>query len=155
MGKQNIGSSFDDFLQEEAILEEVTAVALKRVIAWQIAEEMKAQQLTKAQLATRMHTSRAALNRLLDENDPGLTLTTLASAAAALGRRVDIRLAPPHQTTKAVKVKKSKPAAKKPVKTVERAGPRGGKLSAALLQPDITGDLDFARSPDTGRNVEL
>ena len=60
MGKQNIGSRFDDFLQEEAMLEEVTAVALKRVIAWQIAEEMKAQQLTKAQLAARMHTSRAA-----------------------------------------------------------------------------------------------
>src|SRR5512139_1140342 len=155
MGKQNIGSSLDDFLQEEAILEEVTAVALKRVIAWQIAEEMKAQQLTKAQLATRMHTSRAALNRLLDENDPGLTLTTLASAAAALGRRVDIRLAPPHETTKAVKVKKNKPATKKPVEVVETARPHRGKLSAALLQPDITGDLDFARSPDTGRNVEL
>jgi antitoxin HicB len=120
MGKQNIGSSFDDFLQEEAMLEEVTAVALKRVIAWQIAEEMKAQQLTKAQLATRMHTSRAALNRLLDENDPGLTLTTLASAAAALGRRVDIRLAPP-ETAKTVKAKKSKLTVKKPAKAVEEA----------------------------------
>mgnify|MGYP001045607189 FL=1 len=119
MVKQNIGSSFDDFLQEEAMLDEVTAVALKRVIAWQIAEEMKAQQLTKAQLAARMHTSRAALNRLLDENDPGLTLTTLASAAAALGRRVDIRLTPPGETTKTVKAKKSKPALKKAVKAVE------------------------------------
>ena len=119
MGKHNIGSSFDDFLQEEAMLEEVTAVALKRVIAWQIAEEMKAQQLTKAQLATRMHTSRAALNRLLDENDHGLTLTTLASAAAALGRRVDIRLTPPGETTKTTKARKSKPALKKAVKAVE------------------------------------
>ena len=119
MGKQNIGSRFDDFLQEEAMLEEVTAVALKRVIAWQIAEEMKAQQLTKAQLAARMHTSRAALNRLLDENDPGLTLTTLASAAAALGRRVDIRLTPPGETAKTVKAKKSKPAVKKPMKATE------------------------------------
>ncbi|MHB1187992.1 XRE family transcriptional regulator [Thiobacillus sp.] len=119
MDKQNIGSSFDDFLQEEAMLEEVTAVALKRVIAWQIAEEMKAQQLTKAQLATRMHTSRAALNRLLDENDPGLTLTTLASAAAALGRSVDIRLAPPHGAAKAVKARKGKSAVKKPMKATE------------------------------------
>jgi len=119
MGKQNIGSRFDDFLQEEAMLEEVTAVALKRVIAWQIAEEMKAQQLTKAQLAARMHTSRAALNRLLNENDPGLTLTTLASAAAALGRRVDIRLTPPGETAKTVKAKKSKPAVKKPMKATE------------------------------------
>jgi len=121
MGKQNIGSSFDDFLQEEAMLEEMTAVALKRVIAWQIAEEMKAQQLTKAQLAARMHTSRAALNRLLDENDPGLTLTTLASAAAALGRRVDIRLAPPHEAAKTRKAKKNKSVAKKPVKAAEAA----------------------------------
>ena len=91
MGKKNIGSSFDDFLQEEAILEDATAVALKRVIAWQIAEEMKAQQITKTELAKRMHTSRAALNRLLDDADPSLTLTTLASAAAALGRKVNIQ----------------------------------------------------------------
>ena len=69
MGKKNIGSSFDEFLQEEAILEDATAVALKRVIAWQIAEEMKVQQITKTELAKRMHTSRAALNRLLDDAD--------------------------------------------------------------------------------------
>ena len=92
MRKKNIGSSFDDFLQEEAILDETTAVALKRVIAWQIAEEMKAQQLTKTTLAKRMHTSRAALNRPLDENDASLTLTTLASAAAALGKKINLQL---------------------------------------------------------------
>ena len=121
MGKHNIGSRFDDFLQQEAMLEEVTAVALKRVIAWQIAEEMKAQQLTKARLATRMHTSRAALDRLLDENDPGLTLTTLASAAAALGRRVDIRLTAPASPIKTVKAKKRTTAGKKVLTTVEES----------------------------------
>ena len=94
MAKKNIGSSFDDFLKEEAMLEEVTAVAMKRVLSWQIAQEMKAQQLTKTALAKRMHTSRAALNRLLDENDSSLTLTTLASAAAALGKKVNLQLAP-------------------------------------------------------------
>ena len=94
MAKKNIGSSFDDFLKEEAMLEVVTADALKRVISWQIAQEMKAQQLTKTALAKRMHTSRAALNRLLDENDSSLTLTTLASAAAALGKKVNLQLAP-------------------------------------------------------------
>ncbi len=94
MSKNNIGSNFDDFLKEEAMLEEVTAVAMKRVISWQIAQEMKAQQLTKTALAKRMHTSRAALNRLLDENDSSLTLTTLASAAAALGKKVNLQLAP-------------------------------------------------------------
>lgn len=92
MAKKNVGSRFDDFLQEEAILEEVTAVAMKRVISWQIAQEMQVQQLTKTALAKRMRTSRAALNRLLDENDASLTLTTLASAAAALGKKVNLQL---------------------------------------------------------------
>ncbi|MBA4254369.1 MAG: Fis family transcriptional regulator [Polaromonas sp.] len=94
MTNVHIGSSFDDFLAEEAILDEATAVALKRVIAWQIAQEMKVQQLTKTALAKRMHTSRASLNRLLDGDDASLTLTTLASAAAALGKKVQLNLAP-------------------------------------------------------------
>ena len=93
MLKKNIGSSFNNFLQEESLLESSTAVALKRVIAWQIDQEMKAQKLTKTELAKRMHTSRAALNRLLDENDASLILTTLASAAAALGKKVNLQLA--------------------------------------------------------------
>lgn len=96
MGKKNIGSNFDDFLKEEAMLDDATAVALKRVISWQIAEEMKSQQLTKTELAKRMHTSRAALNRLLDEEDTSLTLTTLASAAAALGKKINLQLAAAH-----------------------------------------------------------
>ena len=93
MAKKHIGSRFDDFLAEEAMLQEATAVAIKRVIAWQIAEEMQAQHLTKTALAKKMRTSRAALNRLLDENDASLTLTTLASAAAALGKNIELRLA--------------------------------------------------------------
>ena len=94
MAKKNIGSSFDDFLAEESLLQSSTAVALKRVIAWQIDQEMKAQKMTKTELAKRMHTSRAALNRLLDEQDASLTLTTLASAAAALGQKVNLHLSP-------------------------------------------------------------
>ncbi len=87
------GSQFDDFLSEEALLEEATATAMKRVIAWQIAQEMKAQKLSKTAMADKMHTSRSALNRLLDEHDTSLTLSTLASAAAALGKRVTLELA--------------------------------------------------------------
>ena len=94
MNKQNIGSNFDDFLAEEGMLEEVTAVAVKRVIAWQIEQEMTAQRITKTAMAKKMRTSRASLNRLLDENDTSLTLTTLAGAAAALGRRIKLELAP-------------------------------------------------------------
>ncbi|EIC23227.1 XRE family transcriptional regulator [Thiorhodovibrio frisius] len=90
----HIGSRFDDFLADEAILNETTAVAVKRVIAWQIAQEMKSQHLTKTALAEKMHTSRAALNRLLDETDTSLTLTTLSSAAKALGQQLRIELTP-------------------------------------------------------------
>ena len=90
--KKNIGSSFDEFLEEEALLDEATAVAVKRVIAWQIAQEMKAQHLTKSSMASKMQTSRAALNRLLDATDTSLTLTTLSSAASVLGKKFRIEL---------------------------------------------------------------
>ncbi len=91
---EHIGSSFDDFLTEDAMLEEATAVAVKRVIAWQIEQEMTAQKLTKTSMAKKMHTSRAALNRLLDGTDTSLTLTTLASAAAVLGKTIKVELSP-------------------------------------------------------------
>lgn len=88
----HIGSNFDDFLNEEAILEDVTAVATKRVIAWQIEQGMASMNLNKTKMAKRMHTSRASLNRLLDEEDTSLTLTTLLSAASALGKKLKIEL---------------------------------------------------------------
>ena len=97
---QHVGSSFDDFLQEEGLLEEATAVAIKRVLAWQIAEAMKAQKLTKTAMAAKMHTSRASLNRLLDEDDTSLTLTTLASAANALGQKIHVGRVPAYNIFK-------------------------------------------------------
>jgi predicted XRE-type DNA-binding protein len=93
MKNKHIGTSLDDFLAEEGLLEEATASAMKRVIAWQIEQEMKAQKLTKTALAEKMHTSRAALNRLLDTKDTSMTLATLASVAAALGKHVRVELA--------------------------------------------------------------
>ncbi|QJQ09670.1 XRE family transcriptional regulator [Pseudomonas putida] len=90
----HIGTDFDEFLANEQLAETVSATALKRVIAWQIAEAMKAQKVTKKALAERMHTSRTAVDRALDQNDPGMTLATLASAARALGQRVEVRLIP-------------------------------------------------------------
>ncbi|HHE32918.1 MAG TPA: helix-turn-helix domain-containing protein [Chlorobaculum parvum] len=92
MKTENIGSNFDDFLQEEGFLDEANAVAIKRVIAWQIEEEMKAQKLTKSAMAKKMRTSRAALNRLLDETDTSLTLTTLSRAATVLGKKFRVEL---------------------------------------------------------------
>ena len=93
MTSKHVGGNFDDFLAEESLLEEVTATAMKRVIAWQIEQEMKAQNLTKTRMAAKMNTSRAALNRLLDQNDTSLTLTTLVSAANALGKKFRFELA--------------------------------------------------------------
>lgn len=89
-----LGSNFDEFLNDDGLIEEVTAAALKRVIAWQLAEAMKLQKVSKKALAERMHTSRTAVNRALDQNDAGMTLATLASAARALGQRVEVRLVP-------------------------------------------------------------
>lgn len=94
MNKEHIGSCFDDFLAEEGMLEEATAIAVKRVIAWQIQQEMKAQKLNKTAMAKKMHTSRAALNRLLDDTDTSLTLATLAGAATALGKKIKVELVP-------------------------------------------------------------
>jgi hypothetical protein len=91
---KHVGSDFDEFLQEEALLEEVTAAALKRVVAWQISELMKAQRVSKSALAQRMQTSRTVVARVLDSDDAGLTLATLANAARALGQRVEIRFVP-------------------------------------------------------------
>ena len=89
---KHIGSDFDVFLEEEGLLAEVEAVAFKRVIAYQVEELMAQQRLTKTEMAGRMQTSRASLNRLLDPSNPSVTLQTLGRAAAALGKRLRIEL---------------------------------------------------------------
>ncbi len=91
-GKKHIGSSFDEFLADEGILQEVTATAQKRVLAWQMAEAMRKRRITKATLAKRMGTSRSALDRLLDPNNPSVTLATMGRAAAALGKHLRVEL---------------------------------------------------------------
>jgi len=88
------GSSLDDFLREEGILDEVEAAALKRAVALKVADLMKKQKLRKTVMAGRMHTSRAALDRLLDPANTSVTLATLNRAAKALGRKVRIDLVP-------------------------------------------------------------
>ena len=93
MNKKHIGSNFDDFLKEEKIYEQVQAAAIKRVIAYQIAEEMKKKNLTKTEMASRMKTSRAALERLLDPENASITLITLERAASALGKTLSVQLA--------------------------------------------------------------
>ncbi len=92
MKRKHIGSNFDDFLKEEGILSEVQSTAAKRVIAYQITQEMKRHKLTKSELATRMKTSRASLDRLLDPSNRSVTLGTLERAANALGKKLSVQL---------------------------------------------------------------
>lgn len=89
---QHVGSSFDDFLAEDGLLAEVEAVALKRVIAFQLEQEMKRTGLTKTQLALKMDTSRSAVDRLLDPENQAVTLKTLERAADVLGKRLRFEL---------------------------------------------------------------
>jgi predicted XRE-type DNA-binding protein len=87
-----IGSLFDDFLKEEGTYEETQAAAIKRVLARQIERAMKEQKISKADMARRMDTSRAQLDRLLDPDNDSLTLTTLARAAKVIGREIRLKL---------------------------------------------------------------
>jgi DNA-binding Xre family transcriptional regulator len=93
MKNPHIGSTLEEFLAEEGMLAEAQVIVAKRMIARQLAALMKKEKLTKDTLAKRMKTSRAALDRLLDPDNPAVTLTTLGKAACALGRTLRIELA--------------------------------------------------------------
>ena len=88
----HIGSSLDNFLDEENLLTQVNEIAIKRVIAWQIQQEIETKQMTKTGVAKAMGTSRAAVDRLLDPDNTSVTLNTLDRAARVLGKRIKIEL---------------------------------------------------------------
>ncbi len=92
MKKKNIGSSFDSWLRKEGMYEEVSATAIKRVVARQVEAAMQERGLSKSEMARRMHTSRAALDRLLDPDNDAVTLLTLQKAAAVVGREIRLEL---------------------------------------------------------------
>jgi antitoxin HicB len=87
------GSAFDSFLEDEGIREEVEAVAIKRVLAWQLEKAMKEQRKSKEGMAKQLRTSRSQLNRLLDPQNVSVTIATITRAARALGKRVIIHVA--------------------------------------------------------------
>jgi antitoxin HicB len=91
---KHIGSSFNDFLKEEGIYEEAHSIAIKRVLAWQIAQAMKEQHITKSKMAERMHTSRTQVERLLDPNNSSVQLDTIQRAAEVVGCRLVVELEP-------------------------------------------------------------
>ncbi|CCK80239.1 helix-turn-helix domain-containing protein [Desulfobacula toluolica] len=90
---KHIGSNFDDFLEDEGILPETEAVAVKRVIAYQVSLIMEKKQISKAAMARQMKTSRSALERLLDPKNTSITLQTLERAAHVIGKRLRIEFA--------------------------------------------------------------
>ena len=90
---RRIGSDFDDFLRDDGLLADAEAVAIKRVLAFQIAKMMKQQRISKSALARRMKTSRSALDRLLDPDNASVTLQTLERAARALGKQLRVEFA--------------------------------------------------------------
>ena len=100
MSNKHLGSSFDNFLIEENILAEIKIKAVKRVIAEQIRSAMKSQNLSKVQMASLMHTSRASLDRLLDPNNNGLTLITLEKAVGAMGGKLQLSVSFPENAHK-------------------------------------------------------
>ena len=91
MSKKNMGSTLDEFLHEEGILESSQNEAIKEVVAWQLAQAMKEQNISKNRMATLLKTSRTQVDRLLDASND-ITLSSLERAAAILGRRVSIQL---------------------------------------------------------------
>ena len=92
MKHKNIGDRFDSFLEEEGLLEHAEDVAAKRIIAYQLREEMKKRNISQKALAEKMKTSRSSVRRLLDPDNESMTVKTLKKAAKTLGKRVEIRL---------------------------------------------------------------
>ena len=93
MKQAHIGSDLDDFLKQEGLLAECEAGALKRIVTWQIEQEMKRRKISRTKLASRMKTNRATLDRLFSETDSSVTLQLLEQAALALGRKLKVELA--------------------------------------------------------------
>lgn len=93
MKNRHVGSDFDEFLRAEGLLADAEAVAIKRIVAMAVARMMKNQRISKTEMARRMSTSRSALDRLLDPENPSITLQTLQRAARALGKRLRVEFA--------------------------------------------------------------
>lgn len=96
----HLGSSLDDFLAEEGLLADAEATAVKRVLAYQLQQQMDDAGVTKSEMAKRMETSRAAVDRLLDPDSASVTLSSISRAAVALGKRVTISLADPKKSAR-------------------------------------------------------
>jgi antitoxin HicB len=152
----HIGSSFDDFLNDEGLLEGASAVAIKRVIAWQIANAMKLRGVSKSAMAARMQTSRSHLDRLLDEDDCGLTIDTLSRAASVLGMQVRLEMKTPVLATAAVNAAGNQKVVSKRRAVRNPRAPVSVKKSKAVLKKAGKGARQAtALKQSTGRNPRV
>lgn len=92
MSNEHIGSSFEDFLEQEGIAEEVISNAIKKLLSYQLLEKLEIENMTKSELATRLSTSRSAVDRILDPSNESITLHTLQKVAEVLGKKLKIEL---------------------------------------------------------------
>ncbi len=93
MNNKHIGSSFDTFLQEEGLMAEAEATATKRLLVYQVRQEMELRHISKAALARMMKTSRSSVDRLLDPKNSSVTLLTLENVAVALDKKLKLQFA--------------------------------------------------------------
>lgn len=93
MKREHVGSEFDDFLKQDGLLAECEAGAFKRVVTWQLEQEMKRRKISRAKLATRMKISRSTVDGMFAPDEPSITLHLLERAALALGRKLKVELA--------------------------------------------------------------
>jgi predicted XRE-type DNA-binding protein len=89
---KHIGSSFDDFLESEGIYHEVEAIAIKKYFAAMVEKKMEEEAISKSKMAEMMHTSRSAVNRLLDPKNNSITLHTMETAAKVIGKKIKLEL---------------------------------------------------------------
>lgn len=120
------GSTFDSFLEEENLLEEIEAVAMKRVIAWQLLEAMKLKHVTKKEMARHLKTSRSQIDRLLDPEYVEISLETVSKAARAVGKRIQVQFVDASPAKR-----KAQAPAKKPSRGVRGAGSKN-RLARAI-----------------------
>lgn len=124
------GSTFDSFLREEGLLQEAEAVAMKRVIAWQLKKAMSSRRISKKQMAERLQTSRSQVDRLLDPANVGVTIQTVAKAAHAVGKRIRFDIVDFKADMAPKKVRGPRPAARVVGAARTRSTSSSGRIAA-------------------------
>lgn len=144
-----IGSSLDDFLRDEGVFEEVETIALKRAIAWQLEQAMQREELSKAEMAERMGTSRAQLDRILDPELGNMTVNSMLRAASATGHAIEVRFVKRE-------VDASAPEKVKPIRRhySKRVGSNEVRTAAAMAKGTASESRSAVRTPSATMSLQ-